>query len=399
MTQDINNLRDARLKKALAHAPDALDEPSQAIRNAIKSKAIGAVKTRTSTWREAKPRWWKRYWVGTGGANNPWSAAFATVLLGSIITLIWHGQEVPDATLDDRPAASPQVKSKETPVYSSSAPAPAALPAPALEPAPSIRLEQTPTSPVAKQAAPPLLKRAQTPSDTPSAATAKSAEKTERRAEIPENTVKLSEAPSELAASRHKEAVPSAPSAPVLPYTAAAEVRSAPAPVPAPPAVVAQAPSPPVTAAPALAAPAPAAPAPPMAAGRASVLADRVGTVGRFAANLTPAEWAAMDVAYLGRNARLSKTEGQVLADRMQALVAAATSDGAAGALGSLLLRLSFVDQVEPDTVARGGLVATFELWENRFRWRRADGSVVMGVPRADLAASLLQAAARAMPP
>jgi hypothetical protein len=49
-----------------------------------------------------------------------WNAAFATVLLGGIITLLWHGQEIPDAAPDRQapsvasvPASMPTSKAAE----------------------------------------------------------------------------------------------------------------------------------------------------------------------------------------------------------------------------------------------------------------------------------------------
>lgn len=107
----MTELRDARLKRALDHAPDAVLRPSDATRAAIKSIAAeantGVVRAPTQLVRQVPlwhrvARWWR---AGESGARPmPWNAALATVLLASLVTLIWFEQPVPQAVPDDAPA-------------------------------------------------------------------------------------------------------------------------------------------------------------------------------------------------------------------------------------------------------------------------------------------------------
>ena len=80
----MTELRDARLRQAMEHAPDADLRPPPRVRVAIRAAAGGAVTP-----------WWKR-WSGTRGDRRvPWSAALATVVLGTLITVTWRGQDIP----------------------------------------------------------------------------------------------------------------------------------------------------------------------------------------------------------------------------------------------------------------------------------------------------------------
>jgi len=111
----MTELRDARLKRALDHAPDAALRPSDATRAAIKSIASGA---NTEAGAGALPapvqpahsaplwqrvaRWWR---AGESGSRHmPWNAALATVVLASVVTLMWFDQPVPQAVPDEVPA-------------------------------------------------------------------------------------------------------------------------------------------------------------------------------------------------------------------------------------------------------------------------------------------------------
>ena len=94
-------LRDARLQRALAHAPDADLRPAAGARDAIRRHALAAVGTPPLL------PWWRRWWAGVGG-HQPWNAAFATLLLAGVVTLLWHDQPVPQAgpeSVDVAPSA------------------------------------------------------------------------------------------------------------------------------------------------------------------------------------------------------------------------------------------------------------------------------------------------------
>lgn len=101
------NLRDARLRRALDHAPDAHMKPGSAVRASVLRAAHEAVTATNDVPAAAVARptmpWWKRLLGGSGRA--PWNAAFATVLLAGFITVMWHGEDVPDAQVE---SAAPQ---------------------------------------------------------------------------------------------------------------------------------------------------------------------------------------------------------------------------------------------------------------------------------------------------
>ena len=106
-------LRDARLARALEHAPDTLQpaQPAAAMRDAILRAAHAAVET-PQTHPVAPPgRGWRAGVVGVWGrlmgtGRMPWNAALATVLLASFITLLWRDEPVPSAQTDPPIAAS-----------------------------------------------------------------------------------------------------------------------------------------------------------------------------------------------------------------------------------------------------------------------------------------------------
>lgn len=179
------DLRDARLHKALAHAPDYDALPASATRKNIKNIAYNAIPTIAKDDFNKKISWWKVFWkkigrVGLSGSRGtgaraaaPWNAAFATLLISGIITLIWQGQPVPDSVLDEQPAAQrppdavqtapaakPAAKSAVSPADKTPAPATAALPTtqpePALAQAPQpgpLPQDRDPAAPVAAQSA------------------------------------------------------------------------------------------------------------------------------------------------------------------------------------------------------------------------------------------------------
>ena len=107
-------LRDARLARALEHAPDTLQpaQPAAAMRDAILRAAHAAVETPQTHpvappgrgWRAGVAGVWGRL-MGTG--RMPWNAALATVLLAGFITLLWRDEPVPSAQTDPPIAASP----------------------------------------------------------------------------------------------------------------------------------------------------------------------------------------------------------------------------------------------------------------------------------------------------
>lgn len=110
----MTDLRDARFKRALDHAPDAALRPDQATRQAIKIMATKALEKGHSG-RASEPvraKWWRRivhWWTHPSAGSNPmpWNAALATVLLASLVTVLWYEQPVPQALPDDAPRQGP----------------------------------------------------------------------------------------------------------------------------------------------------------------------------------------------------------------------------------------------------------------------------------------------------
>ena len=251
----MSDLRDARLRRALESAPDAHMRPDAKTRAAIRAAAVGAV-----TPAAAPAPWWRSLWTATG-RRGPWNAAFASVLLASLVTVLWYDREVPDARSDKSRAPVPSAP----PPVAAEAPAaaPAPLPAPADSPAPPRR--PPPTRPAAPKAAEPAVTQ-------PAPGSADTAAASERAAQSRSDRERR-----ELA-----KAAPPPPPVEAAPATGAAAdanlpspppvVAAAPAAVPAAPPVARSMPAP----APAAAAPAPA-PAPAMAAAAPAARAPEAG--------------------------------------------------------------------------------------------------------------------------
>ncbi|MET4578652.1 hypothetical protein [Ottowia thiooxydans] len=160
---DSPGLRDARLAKALEHAPDAHMHPDAAIRASILNAAGAAVKPVPSQ----KPKsggWWS-WWRGEGEQRSrmPWNAALASVLVAGFVTLMWQGEPVPEARLDSEPVpqaeapavASPEPEAKES-VQNQPAPdKPAIGEAASAAPSPEAKIRAPATGPAMKKPAPP----------------------------------------------------------------------------------------------------------------------------------------------------------------------------------------------------------------------------------------------------
>lgn len=95
-----DTLRDARLAHALRHMPDAHMQPSAQTRSAVLQEAMRAVGSTTPAQPAQPPavqrRWWHA-WLGQPGQRLPWAAAVASVAVFGFITVMWYGQDVPDA--------------------------------------------------------------------------------------------------------------------------------------------------------------------------------------------------------------------------------------------------------------------------------------------------------------
>ena len=170
----MTELRDARLKQALAHAPDAHMTPDARTRAAIRAMAGRAVSPAAPRpVRSAGALWWQRLWHAAGNSRGPWGAALATVVLATLVTVLWRDEEIPVARTADAPMATvPAARSAQPPsVAVPSTDAPAAVPRTAA-PAPAPALKPAPV----EKAAQPEPARAPRPEESPPQTYAKKAE-------------------------------------------------------------------------------------------------------------------------------------------------------------------------------------------------------------------------------
>lgn len=134
---DDGALHDPLLQQVLDHAPDHALAPDAALRQSIRVLAHEAVAPSLPAGPVGAERpWWQRLLGIGGGASprRPWNGAFAKVMVGVLITVMWQHEPVPDAQLD-----APQKERQAAPA----APvvAPAAKPAeatPSPPPLPSV---------------------------------------------------------------------------------------------------------------------------------------------------------------------------------------------------------------------------------------------------------------------
>lgn len=199
-----NDLQDDALRRALAHAPDHTAVPHWRLRKAILERAHDAVAPFPATrMQEPETRpWWQRV-AGLGsGSRMPWNAAFATVLVATLVTVLWQREPVPGARPDGEARVAAQAPAVSAPPAPTE-PAPQAESAPVLPSEPAAPVLEAP----AAATAPPALTR-------PGADEAESRKK-ERR-----------EAP----AAQSAPPVPAAPVAPVAPAESSADAAARPAP-------------------------------------------------------------------------------------------------------------------------------------------------------------------------
>lgn len=220
----MSDLRDARLKKALDAAPDAQQRPDARTREAIHARARDAIAPVESD------SWWRRL-LGPDHQRIPWSAAFATVAMATLVTVLWHDREIPGARPDTVPAEAPVAAPAPQPQA-----APAAIPVPPAESrvasAPSVR-----PRPAAKPAPEPAPRRqefAQAPPRPVAPAQERSAERPVLQDEDSRALAKSASQQAEAARSADTAAAapPAAPAiaAPPAPPAATGAAARAPAP-------------------------------------------------------------------------------------------------------------------------------------------------------------------------
>ncbi|RZL86106.1 MAG: hypothetical protein EOP82_31160 [Variovorax sp.] len=157
-------LRDDVLRRALNHAPDMTAAPDWRLRKAILERAHDAVAPPDAAVSDIgdRPSWWQRL---LGGGVMPWSAALATVLVATLVTMVWQREPVPGAGRESdeayvavapRPPAQPPAAPAPPPAPES--PIPSLLPGLASPPPP---LPEAPAEPPAETSESPQARAAQ----------------------------------------------------------------------------------------------------------------------------------------------------------------------------------------------------------------------------------------------
>ena len=419
---DDDDLHDARLRRALDHAPDRDAVPAAHTREAILKMAhnlAAASAPAAGPAGQAAP-WWRRlFGGGSPRSRMPWNAAFATVLVATFVTVLWHREPVPDARLDGEaqvagapaPASAPPAQSAEAPAAASVPPAPAAEPA------------------ATADVTPPAAQRSEAARD------AKETLK-QRETQDAREASRRREAPAAAASVQKDEAramEKAAPAAPVVqapapvtaPAPAAPAIASAPMPAAPPMADVGQSPMPYAAAppAPAVAPAAPAAPAPmqresadtaPSLAAQGGASANVAGIQRRAApvqaapapsaaakaaprAATEPAvsggftaldRWTTLDITRAGATTRQARGDTEGLAALVNTVARAATVSG--GELGAPV-------EARIELRRDGALLAVLEIAGDQVRWTpQPGGPAFIGTPPAQALDALRTAVSRA---
>ncbi|WP_390348568.1 hypothetical protein ACFJIS_13450 [Variovorax boronicumulans] len=407
-----DDLHDPRLRRALDHAPDRDAMPAAHTREAILKMAhnlAAASAPATSRPAETAP-WWRRlFGGGSPRSRMPWNAAFATVLVATFVTVLWHREPVPDAQLDGEaqvagapaPASAPPA-----PAQSAEAPAVAAAPAPAAEP--SAMADMTP----------PAAQRSEAARDAKETLKQRDAQETREASRRREASAAAASVQKDEARMMEK-AAPAAPvvqaPAPVpVPAPAAPVIASAPMPAAPPMADVGQSPMP-YAAAPPAPAVAPAAPAPMQreSADTASSLAAQGGASANVAgmqrraapvqAAPAPASaaakavatggftaldrWTTLDITRAGATTRQARGDTEGLAALVNTVARAATVSG--GELGAPV-------EARIELRRDGALLAVLEIAGDQVRWTpQPGGPASIGTPPAQALEALRTALSR----
>ena len=173
----MTELRDARFKKALEAAPDSDARPTPSVANTLRTAAHNAIPAAVP--RETPVSWWRRLWQSTGQPRSPWGAAFATVLMAVLVTVMWVREPIPDARPIAPPASKPAPLA-DAPLAEAPKPAPPVAAAPEKK---SIATQPQTHSP-ATDAAAPVTAMAPAPAPMAEAPQARSETMPEQRAQI-----------------------------------------------------------------------------------------------------------------------------------------------------------------------------------------------------------------------
>lgn len=320
----MTDMRDARFKKALDAAPDADARPARSVAEFIRAAARSTpAQPLAST---AATAWWQRWWRRSGSPRAPWNAAFATLLLGVLVTVMWVQQPIPDARpIAPAPAPAPAAGGTAPPA----APAPTAT---AVTPAEAVAdAARTP------QAAPRAKQQAAESAPTPASKPQQAAPTADAPKPVQPNLGDMQKRAAEQMANKAVLAESARAAAPALQEPpAAAAMAAAPAPFAVAPA------------------PAPVAPL-------------RLDTQGLQI-------WSALALRLDAQLVTVDQVQGQALFAQMQSevrrLVLAAMP---ATALPAEAPRLRITVLQQDQTLAH------FTLWANAIRWQRTGQPAVLG--------------------
>lgn len=318
----MTDMRDARFKKALDAAPDADARPASSVAASIRAAARSTPAQPIAD--TAPTTWWQRLWRRSGSPRAPWNAAFATLLLGVLVTVMWVQQPIPDA----RPIAP-------APAPAAGGTAPPAAPAPtatAVTPAEAVAdAARTP------QAAPRAKQRAAESAPTPASKPQQAAPMADALKLVQPNLGDMQKRAAEQMANKAvlaESARAAAPAQQQPPTAATMAAATAPAPT---------------AAAPAAAAP---------------LRLDTQGLQG----------WSALALRLDAQLVTVDQVQGQALFAQMQSevrrLVLAAMP---ATALPAEAPRLRITVLQQDQTLAH------FTLWANAIRWQRTGQPAVLG--------------------
>lgn len=116
-TTQADVLRDARLIQAMWHMPDAHDMPDAALRSRVLQAAGDAllppataqpVNAAKITLAQQLRNAWRTGWCWLADPSSermPWTGALASLLLASLITVMWTGREPPETPAQGDPGA------------------------------------------------------------------------------------------------------------------------------------------------------------------------------------------------------------------------------------------------------------------------------------------------------
>ena len=350
----------AALRRMLDHAPDHASRPDARLREAIRMAALSAVQPSRVEVRDAGWSHRLKSWLGIErqtGSRPPWQAAFATIALAVLVTVMWQHEPTPGPRLDGAMEAPlPTPTPTPTPAAPDSLPAPPPPPSPAPSAPPRVEAPAARASKPEAERSTAATANARRPSAAADSAPAPATEKLrEERARAEAQTHAKSAPP---AAEMAAPAPPAAPAPSAAPHTSAS------------PSTADEAGAS-TQATPSRRAAAPAAPRPAIAARPAFAALDA---------------WTGLTLARPdGRSRHLTRDEAGALAALVNSVARSAADAGPSD--GSAEWRITFEREGEP--------LAVLELSGDTARWREGNGAVHTGRPPAPLMDALRSALAQ----